>query len=205
MPARRVRESQAPVLGTGLGRKRKLDLEAIRRQQGAGAFRPFDQQGGAAGEVGETDLHEFRWLVDPVKVDVDHREPRQVVGLHQRERRARHLQARVAGELTDQRARKRGLADAEIARERNHVAGRQGVGKVGRQPAGRRLARQHPLRFQGDADRAQHRPRAACLLRRYPPCRLFERKHAAHRGAAPLRGFELYDPAMKLDKGAHDR
>ena len=62
------------------------------------------------------------------------RKPRQLVGLHQREGRARHLDRLVVGEIADQRAGERGLAGAEIARQRDQVAGLERGGDVDRQP-----------------------------------------------------------------------
>ena len=71
-----------------------------------------------------------------------HLKPRQLVGLHEREGRARHLGGFVLGEVTDQGAREGGLAGAEIARQRDHVAGPQRIGDVDREPARGVLVRQ---------------------------------------------------------------
>ena len=79
----------------------------------------------------------------PVEIGMHERETRQLVGLHQREGRARHLDAVVAGEIADQRARERGLAGAEIAGQRHQVAGLERSGDVHRRSrTRRRLVRQ---------------------------------------------------------------
>jgi hypothetical protein len=81
---------------------------------------------------------------------MDQRELRQLIGLHQREGRARHLDGGVAGEIVDERAGEGGLAGAEVARERDHVAGRQRVGDIDRKPAGGVLVGQHHREVRGD-------------------------------------------------------
>ena len=81
-------------------------------------------------------------IVDAVEVGVDQTEGRKIVALRQREGRARHLQRIVAGEIADHRARRRGLAGAEIARQRDDVAGSDQQREIGHQMRGRGLVRQ---------------------------------------------------------------
>src|SRR4029077_20738886 len=61
----------------------------------------------------------------------------------QSEGRARHIECLVAREVPDQRARERGLAGAEIARERDEIAGFQDRCDIGGEPCGRPLVREH--------------------------------------------------------------
>ena len=67
---------------------------------------------------------------------------RQFVGLHEREGRAWHFDRGIAGEIANERAGERCLARAEIARERNQIAGLERVGDVDRKPLGGVLVRQ---------------------------------------------------------------
>ena len=73
---------------------------------------------------------------------MNEREARQLVGLHQGEGRARHLDRLVAGEIADQRARESRFAGAEIARQRHEIAGFERGGDVGREALRRLLVRQ---------------------------------------------------------------
>ena len=85
------------------------------------AFGPFDQRQRALGQRRQSDFLQFARIIDAVEVGVQKRE-RQVVGLRQRKGRARHFERRIAGEVADHGPRRGGLAGAEIARERDHVA-----------------------------------------------------------------------------------
>ena len=101
------------------------------------------------GEVGEPDLDQLLGRIDAIEVGMHHRAARQVVDLHQGEGRARHFERIVAGEVADQRARERGLAGAEVARQRDHVAGREHGGDVARQPAGSAFVAENHLQALG--------------------------------------------------------
>src|ERR1700754_2388632 len=68
------------------------------------------------------------------------RERRQVVALHQREGRARDFERLIAGEIADHCAGRRGLAGAEVARQRDDIAGADQQREVGHQMRGRHLA-----------------------------------------------------------------
>src|SRR5205823_12617730 len=88
---------------------------------------------------------EFPRIGNPVEVGMDHGKARQRVTLHQRERRARHFEPLIPGEMPDQRACERRLSGAEIAGERDEIAGREHGGDIRREPARRRLGRQHEV------------------------------------------------------------
>src|SRR5262245_23179580 len=119
-----------------LGRKRERNVEPIGRQKAIRAVRPFEQHHRALGQVVEAELGELRRSRQAVEVGMDQWKLWQLVDLHQREGRARHLDRRVAGEIADERAHERGLAGPEIARERDEVAGFQRIGDVDGEPAG---------------------------------------------------------------------
>ncbi len=86
-------------------------------------------------EVIEAELGQFRRPRQPVEVGMHQVEARQLIGLHQREGRARHFHGLVAGEMADQGAREGGLAGAEIAGQRDQVARLDQAGDVGHQAA----------------------------------------------------------------------
>ena len=111
------------VLGAGLRLQRERDVETVRRQEAGGAVRPFQQHDGLLGQIVEAKLGELARTLQPVQVGVHHREARQVVGLHQREGRARHRDVRIVGEIADHGAGEGGLAGAEIAGQRHQIAG----------------------------------------------------------------------------------
>ena len=74
-------------------------------------------------DVVEAELGELGRPGQPVEIGVHQREARQLIGLHQGEGRARHFDRLVAGEMADQGAGESGLAGAEIAGQRDQVAG----------------------------------------------------------------------------------
>ncbi len=117
------------------------DIDAIGRQRTGGALRPFDQRQGCFRQRRQADLLEFGGIVDAIKVGVNQRERRQVVGLRKREGRARNLQRLVAGEIADHGAGRRGLAGAEVAGQRDDVAGADQQREIGHQMRGRGLVR----------------------------------------------------------------
>ena len=97
------------------------------------------------------------------------RKLRQVVGLHQREGRARHLDRRIARQIADKRPREHRLAGAEVARERDEVARLQCVGDVDHQPACGVLVRQRHREARGRARRGQQHRHDAALNRSIAP------------------------------------
>src|SRR6266487_6294834 len=123
----------------------KGDVEPIGRQQSVRAIGPFEQGGGALDRFFEAELDELARLGNPIEIGVDQRKARQRVALDERERRARHFEPLVLGESANQRARERGLAGAEIAGERNEIAGGEDGGDIRGQPARRLLVRKHQL------------------------------------------------------------
>ena len=78
-----------------------------------------------------------------IQVGMHHGEARQRIGLHQREGRARHVERLVVRKMPDQRARERGLAGAEVARQRDEIARLEDRREVDREPARRELVREH--------------------------------------------------------------
>ena len=109
--------------------ERERDLDPIGRQRLAGAVGPFHHHHGA-GNVVDAELGELAQSGQTVEVGMHEGELRQVIGLHQGEGRARHLDLRTAGEMGDHGAHQRGLAGAEAAGQRDEVAGRQQVREV---------------------------------------------------------------------------
>ena len=104
-------------------RQREGDIEAVRRQESRRPVRPFQQHDGVLRQVVETELRQLARAFQPVKVRVHQRKARQVIGLHQREGRARHRNVRIVGQKPDHGAGERGLAGAEIAGQRHQIAG----------------------------------------------------------------------------------
>ena len=166
-----------------LGRERERDVEPVGRQEAGGAVRPFDQHDGVLRQVVEAELGEFGRARQAVEVGMHHRKLRQVVGLHQREGRARHLDRRIVREVADERAREHGLAGAEVARERDQVARLQRIGDVDHEPARGVLVRQRH-RERRRAGRGQQRGHDAVrAMRSRDGCAAI----AALRRAAPQR------------------
>src|SRR6185312_16237672 len=64
---------------------------------------------------------DLRRALQPIAVEMPDRSSAELVGLHQGEGRARHLE-RLAGARLQEGAREGGLAGAEIAPQRDHVA-----------------------------------------------------------------------------------
>jgi hypothetical protein len=110
--------------------QRKGDIEPARRQKAGGAIGPFHQHNGILRQIVEAELGQFGGARKPVEIGVHHRKARQLVGLQEGERGTRHLNAILVGEITDQRARERGLAGAEIARQGHQVARLERAGDV---------------------------------------------------------------------------
>src|ERR1700720_3085731 len=73
---------------------------------------------------------------------MDEREARQLVILHQCKSRTRHLDRLVAAELANERARKRRLSGAEVARQRDEVAGFERAREIRCEAPGRLFIRQ---------------------------------------------------------------
>ena len=117
------------------------DVDAIFGQRIGRALRPFDQRQRALRQRRQSDFLQLARIIDPIEIGVNNRE-RQIVALRQRECRAWHFQRGVVGEIADHGARRRGLARAEIARERDDVARTDQQREVGHQMRRRRLVRQ---------------------------------------------------------------
>ena len=108
----------------------KADVEPVGRQKSGGAVRPFHHHHRAVGQIVEAEFGEFGGAGQPVEIGVNQREARQLIGLNESEGRARHFDRVVAGEIADQRAREGRLAGAEIARQRDQIAGFERGGDV---------------------------------------------------------------------------
>jgi hypothetical protein len=103
--------------------KRQRDIEPVVWQKPRGAIRPFHQRYGAFGCIVETEFGQLTRPRQPIEIGVHNREARQGIGLRQCKGRAWHLHRVVAGEIADQCASKSGLACAQIARQRDQIAG----------------------------------------------------------------------------------
>ena len=126
-----------------LRRQRQRHVDAVGRQEAGGAVGPLHHHDGVFRQIVEAELGQLRRSRHAVEVGMHHREARQLVDLHQREGRARHLDRLVVSEIADHRARECGLAGAEIAGQRQHVAGFERGCDVHHQPQGGLLVRQH--------------------------------------------------------------
>ncbi len=115
----------------------------------------------------EAEFVQLGWRRQAVEVEMLHRHAR-VVGLHQREGRARHFEGRVVGQRPDQRPGQRRLAGAEIALQRQHVAGAQRHGEILAEPCGRGLVGEETLQ---PAMKRATPPRRGCPKARRGKCR----------------------------------
>ena len=103
----------------------QADLEPPRRQQGAGAFRPFDHADAVGERLLEADLPQFVRCNDPVQVDMPDAVAAEIVLLDQGEGRARHLfghRAALHGKAADEMPGEGRLARAERPAQRDNVA-----------------------------------------------------------------------------------
>ncbi len=126
-----------------LGGERERDVEPVRRQRVGRPVRPFDHDDSVLRQIVEAELGHFGGARQAVEIGVHQRKLRQIVGLHQREGRARHLDRFVAREIANECAHERSLAGAEIARKGNDVTGLERARDVDHQPSGGLLVRQH--------------------------------------------------------------
>jgi hypothetical protein len=101
---------------------RQFHANGACRQAACRPVRPFDQGRALRNRVVKAQLVQLGRRGQPIEVEMVDREPR-LVSLHQREGRARHLQFRIPGKRPDQAARQGRLARAEVALERQHIAG----------------------------------------------------------------------------------
>ena len=149
-----------------LGRQRERDVQPVGRQDARRAIGPFDQHHRAFRQIVETEFREISRSGEPVEVDMHQCKLRQVVALHQRERRAWHFHQRIARQITDERTCEGGLASSEIARERNGIATLQRIGDVDRKPLRRMLAgqRHREGRYAGRSQGQRHDMAIDCRL-----------------------------------------
>src|SRR5581483_3566036 len=112
--------SDAPHVGPC--RLRQLDLVPARRQQTGRPLRPFDDGGAALQGLVETDLPRLVRAGEAVEVEMGQRQPRRLVDLAERERRAWHLRRLVPHQGRDQRPCERGLAGAHLAGQSDDIA-----------------------------------------------------------------------------------
>ena len=124
------------------------DVDAIFGQRIGRALRPFDQRQRAFRQRRQSDFLQLARIIDTIEIGVNDRE-RQVIALRQRERRARHFQRGIVGEIADHRARRGRLPRAEIARERDDVARTDQQCEVGHQMRRRGLVRKRYSKCRG--------------------------------------------------------
>jgi hypothetical protein len=119
-------------------------LEPVVRQFAGQPVGPFHQRDVGFGELVEPGLGELARIVQAVEVEVGHGNAGIVVGLDQREGRARHLEAfALRAQRLDEGAGERRLAAAEIAADRQAVAGAHEQRKLARQGRRRGLVGQN--------------------------------------------------------------
>ena len=116
-----------------------VDIEAIAGEPPAQPVRPFDDPQRIAAGVAETDLLHLVGVLQAIEIIVLDPAARALVGLQQREGRARDLDSGIVDEGTNQRARQRRLAGAQLAVERQRIAGPHRQGQQHRQTLDRRL------------------------------------------------------------------
>ena len=92
----------------------------MRRQHSLNALRPLDQAE-AVKRVFKSKLPYVFGLFEAVEIEMENRKRLRLIGLDQRESRARRLGR--AGEGGDDRARQRRFAGAERPRQRDDIAG----------------------------------------------------------------------------------
>ena len=152
LEARRKRakagEAGAARLGSEIGREIEHDLQPVGGEGWAGAVGPFHQSQRVVGGFLPADLLQLVGAAHAIEVGVDHVEPVEFVGLQQRVGRARHFERGVAGEGADERPRQGRLAGAEIAGQRDEIAGLEAQRQVTRQLLRGLLVRQHQVPHQ---------------------------------------------------------
>ena len=74
-----------------LGCEREGDIETVGRQKASRTVRPFEQHHTCIGQVVEPELDQLGRAGKPIEIRMHQRKLRQVVSLHQREGRGRHL------------------------------------------------------------------------------------------------------------------
>src|SRR6185369_3976827 len=124
------------------------DVDAIFGQRVGRAFRPFDQRQRVLRQRRQSDFLQLARIIDAIEIGVNNRK-RQIVALRQRECRAWHFQHGIVGEIADHGARRRGLARAEVARERDDIARADQQREVGHQLRRCRLVRQRYRKCRG--------------------------------------------------------
>ena len=150
----RDREALAPEHAARQGRDAArlgplgIDVEhdvepASGRQPGPGAVGPFDQRDQPLDILDQADVVELVGRADAVEIGMEHGPARCLVALQQGEGRARRLELRVLGELAQDGAGEQGLAGAEMAGERDDVAGLQDRGEIAGERDGRGLVGEH--------------------------------------------------------------
>ena len=100
---------------------------------GQGVFRPirpFDQRRPIADRLIEADILKFVRTAEAIEIEMRDLQPAEIIGLHQREGRARDFQLGVIGECSQQGAAERGFSRPEIACQRDDVAGREQNGQI---------------------------------------------------------------------------
>ena len=194
-------------------REREGDVEPVRVQRRTGPLRPFDEHDPRLRGLLEAELAELLGVVHAIEIGVHDGTAGRVVGLDQREGRAWDLERLVAGERPDDRARERRLAGAELARQRDDVAGLQLAGEEAREAMRRGFVRQRHVPCGRRSGRARLAGGFGHVLVQILSGsgggealrRAVRREDAGHR--RPGTGFRVkLDPAaMQLDEGAHDR
>ncbi len=100
----------------------EADVETLRGQELRHPLRPLDDRQAIVHRGLETDLVRLLDAAEPIHVEMRNRDAVGPIELAEREGRARDLVVVVADERSDQRARERRFARAEIAVQRHHVA-----------------------------------------------------------------------------------
>ncbi len=96
-----------------------MELEGVPPQCAAQPLRPFDHKGRMVACIFESELVDFRGMLDTVEIDMPEGHDKILIGLHDRKRRAGNLPGKA--EAAENATSERRLARTEIAEQSHHV------------------------------------------------------------------------------------
>src|SRR5579885_1164383 len=144
-PCAKAGKPYPPRIWRKIGAYGKRNVEAVGLDEGGRTLRPFDHDRGTVRRFLPAKLGELGERLHTVEIRVHDRKPRQLVKLQKRESRAWHFEPVVVRKKTDDAARKRRFACAEIARKGDEIPGQKGDRDIHGKPPGRGLVRQYNI------------------------------------------------------------